>query len=144
MTLILVAFFGIVIAVNVTMARFAVSTFGGTVVDNSYVASQHFNGWLAQARAERALGWQVAITRAADGRLIVDARDAGGRMLDDAVVTAIAHHPLGRVPEQRLQFTRGADGRYESNTALVAGRWQITATVRSGTHLVRAAQAIQL
>jgi nitrogen fixation protein FixH len=34
MTTILVAFFGVVIAVNFFMARMAVGTFGGTVVDN--------------------------------------------------------------------------------------------------------------
>ena len=45
MTAILVGFFSTVIAVNVYMAHAAISTFGGTVVDNSYVASQEFNGW---------------------------------------------------------------------------------------------------
>lgn len=42
MTAILVAFFAVVIAVNVLMARFIICTFGGVVVENSYVASQHF------------------------------------------------------------------------------------------------------
>ena len=51
MTGILVAFFGVVVSVNVFMARAAISTFGGTVVDNSYVASQKFNGWLDKAEA---------------------------------------------------------------------------------------------
>ena len=46
MAMILVTFFGIVIAVNITMARYASSTFGGLVVDNIYVASLNFNGWL--------------------------------------------------------------------------------------------------
>ena len=53
MTAILVAFFAVVIAVNFTMARFAMSTFGGKVVENSYVASQHYNVWLARAEANR-------------------------------------------------------------------------------------------
>ena len=35
MTTILVAFFAVVITVNIVMARFALSTFGGTVVENS-------------------------------------------------------------------------------------------------------------
>ena len=34
MTTILVAFFAVVITVNIVMARFALSTFGGTVVEN--------------------------------------------------------------------------------------------------------------
>ena len=59
----MVAFFGVVIAVNLLMAHYAVSTFSGTVVDNSYVASQEFNGWLGAARAQRALGWTVEVRR---------------------------------------------------------------------------------
>src|SRR3546814_3241852 len=51
--MILIAFFGVVISVNIVMASFALSTFGGTVVDNSYVASQHYNEWLARADAQR-------------------------------------------------------------------------------------------
>ena len=39
------------------------STFGGVVVENSYVASQDFNGWLDEARAERALGWDADVGR---------------------------------------------------------------------------------
>jgi nitrogen fixation protein FixH len=47
----MVAFFGVVIAVNLTMARLAIGSFGGVVVENSYVASQKFNGWLDRPRA---------------------------------------------------------------------------------------------
>jgi nitrogen fixation protein FixH len=46
MALILIGFFAVVVGVNLLMARFASSTFGGVVVENSYVASQQFNGWL--------------------------------------------------------------------------------------------------
>jgi nitrogen fixation protein FixH len=56
MAAIMVAFFAVVIAVNVYMARLASSTFTGVVVENSYVASQHFNRWLDEARAEERLG----------------------------------------------------------------------------------------
>jgi len=62
MTGIVVALFGVVIAVNVLMASYAIGTFGGTVVDNSYVASQRFNSWLAEARTQRDLGWNVDAT----------------------------------------------------------------------------------
>ena len=48
-TMILVAFFGVVIAVNLVMAHYASSTFGGVVVENSYVASQEYNQWLHEA-----------------------------------------------------------------------------------------------
>ena len=55
MLVLMLAFFGVVVAVNLLMATLATRTFGGTVVDNSYVASQRYNRWLdAGARAESA------------------------------------------------------------------------------------------
>ena len=47
--------FGVVIAVNLVMASYAVGSFHGTVVENSYVASQNYNDWLRQAAASKAL-----------------------------------------------------------------------------------------
>lgn len=136
--IILVIFFGIVIAVNITMARLAIGTFGGTVVDNSYVASQNFNDWLAQARNERALGWRVAISRDAGGRVVVTASDAAGQPLAGALVTAIARHPLGRRPEQTLNFAPEGQG-FLSATALGAGRWQLVVTLEHGGQAMRVA-----
>ncbi|MGJ8546857.1 MAG: FixH family protein [Sulfitobacter sp.] len=49
--------FGIIIAVNLTLAFKAVSTFPGLEVKNSYVASQSFD---ADRAAQLALGWEVS------------------------------------------------------------------------------------
>ena len=43
MLLTMLAFFGVIIGVNLTMAWFARSSWTGLVVENSYVASQEFN-----------------------------------------------------------------------------------------------------
>ena len=66
MLVLMLAFFGTVVAVNLLMAMLATRTFGGTVVDNSYVASQSFNSWLEQGRAQRRLGWTAAVELGAD------------------------------------------------------------------------------
>ncbi|NJR13875.1 MAG: hypothetical protein HC779_06455, partial [Phyllobacteriaceae bacterium] len=71
MLAIFVAFFGVIVAVNLTMARFAVTHWTGLVVKNSYVASQNYNGWLRQAAASKALGWQAVPHRRDDGRVVV-------------------------------------------------------------------------
>lgn len=133
MAAIMVAFFGIVIAVNVLMARFALSTFGGVVVENSYVASQHFNGWLDEARAEKALGWKALFGRDGQGRVAIDLRDAGGKPLTGATVTAVAEHPLGLRHDESLTFREEAPGRY--GAALENGRWRLrlAAVVRGKT-----------
>lgn len=122
MTAILVAFFAVVIIVNVYMAKVAIGTFGGEVVENSYVASQRFNTWLDEAKAERALGWHVAVTPAGDG-IDVALSDASARTIDQAHVTGIAMHPLGVTADRDLAFHEVRPGLYHA--ALPAGRWQV-------------------
>src|SRR3546814_12783326 len=72
-----IAFFGVVISVNIVMASFALSTFGGTVVVNSYVASQHYNEWLARADAQDRLGWNKNVTVDANRRVRLTVRNDG-------------------------------------------------------------------
>lgn len=142
MAIILVAFFGMVIAVNLVMARMAIGTFGGTVVDNSYVASQNFNDWLAQARAEQALGWQVDVARDGTDHLAVTVTDAGGAPLPGARLTALARHPLGRKPERIMHFADTGAGGFRSTASLGAGRWQVVVTVESYGRTMRIARDI--
>ncbi len=131
MTGILVAFFGVVVSVNVFMARAAISTFGGTVVDNSYVASQKFNGWLDKAESQKALGWTVS-ARLNGSRHVELTADVGQVPLRNAAVEALVRHPLGRVPERSLRFDQTQDGIWTSREALPAGRWIVHLTVRRG------------
>jgi len=130
MMVLMIAFFGLILGVNITMARLASATFGGVVVDNSYVASQQFNGWLASARAQARLGWQAVAHVDADGRLVIDAHDAAGRPIDGRV-TVVARHPLGRMPDQRLELQTVSGGGYRSARALPAGRWLLLIDLHS-------------
>lgn len=128
MAAILVGGFGIVIAVNVTMATMAVGSFHGTVVDNSYVASQHYNGWLRQAAASKALGWRAAARRRADGRVVIETRGVP----ENAVATATAERPLGEREETALTFSTFGEGVWVSEQKLARGRWQLRIGIRSG------------
>ena len=133
MTAIMVAFFGVVIVVNVYMARETTATFGGEVVENSYVASQHYNHWLDEASAEDALGWTARATRQADGHVIVDLTGPNG----NATVAAVARHPLGTRPDRALHFKPQGPGRYVSVEPLPFDRWRLRLTVRAGGKLWR-------
>jgi len=127
MLAVMLGFFGIVIAVNVTMAVLASRSFGGTVVDNSYVASQQFNTWLAAARAQRALGWQARVSVDAGRHVRV-----AGRLPAGATITGVARHPLGRIADQALRFRAEGDGSWRSLAALPAGRFAVQVEVRAG------------
>ncbi|HMT47933.1 MAG: Integral rane protein linked to a cation pump-like protein [Pseudomonadota bacterium] len=137
--MIMVAFFAVVIAVNLLMARFAISTFGGVVVENSYVASQHFNTWLDEAEREKALGWNAEAQRLKDGRLAVRLTGAPG---EGVILSADARHPLGRLPDQLLRFQRQADGRFVSQQALPAGRWRLRIEATAGAQRWRTEQEV--
>lgn len=143
MTGIMIAFFGVVIAVNFLMASYAVSTFGGTVVDNSYVASQHFNTWLAEARAQRALGWSVDVAAGRDRRVRIAPRGPRG-VLAGATVSATAAHPLGRVPARTLLFSPAGDGSFVADQSLPAGRWQLHVSLRDGRDEARFEEEVRL
>ena len=142
MTAILVAFFGVVVAVNLVMARFAISTFGGTVVDNSYVASQQFNGWLNAARAQSALGWTTRMSLDSDRspRLVVT-KDAA--TLAGLAATGVATHPLGRAPDIALTFYTDSDHVLHARESLPPGRWQVRITVNQGASQARLAETLQ-
>lgn len=119
----MVAFFGVIVAVNMTMATLATRTFGGLVVKNSYVANQHFNSWLAEARTQRKLGW-TARAQVADRRVLVIA-DRGDAPLAGASIDAVAAHPLGVMPDVALRFHEASPGRYVAATRLPPGRWRL-------------------
>ncbi len=127
MTAIIVGFFAVVIAVNLLMATLAVRTFGGTVVDNSYVASQGYNSWLAEAKKQADLGWRADISRTASGHVHVSAHLPQGAS-GDIRVTGSALRPLGDTPELALDFRPDGDG-FVSTRALPNGRWLVRVTI---------------
>jgi nitrogen fixation protein FixH len=137
MSAILVAFFDVVIAVNLAMARYAIGTFGGVVVENSYVASQHFNRWLDEAESERALGWRAQARRGAGNRIELDLT---GPAAGSARIAAVARHPLGRLPDRDLTFAPAGPGRFVTTQALPPGRWRLRIEVAADGRTWRAEQ----
>lgn len=133
MTAILVLGFGVVVAVNLLMATLAVGSFGGVVVENSYVASQNFNAWLAEAREENALGWSASVSRSGEGHLLVQTAGAPA----GTEVAAELRHPLGR--EQPIALTLRSDGTgtFSSPEPLPEGRWLVRLTLSHDTDLMR-------
>lgn len=142
MATILVGFFGIVIAVNVYMAHAAISTFGGTVVDNSYVASQEFNGWLAAAHKQEQLGWDTRLSLGAGRHVRIEAAKAGAA-LTELSGTGLASHPLGATPPIKLEFSQARDGSLTSVQALPNGRWLVHVSLHRGPDVAKFSTALQ-
>ena len=142
-TMIIVAFFAVVVGVNMVMARFALSTFSGTVVDNSYVASQKYNDWLEQARDQQAHGWTISPAVRKDGRASLTITQSDGMDMADAMVSAIAEHPIGRAEPFEIRFVQSRAGDYQSMEPLPAGRWKLKIIVSRDDKIMRVIRDIR-
>lgn len=140
MWMVMIGFFGLVIAVNIGMAWAASRTFGGTIVDNSYVASQQFNGWLRAARAQDKLGWHSALRLDGDRHVVLTVQGGGNGAF---AATGTAHHPLGMAPDVPLAFTAAADGTLHSAAALPYGRWLTRIAVSRDGQVMKLAETLQ-
>ena len=80
MALILVSFFAVVVGVNVTMAVLARKSWTGLVVQNSYVASQHFNAETNKRLVMLAKGFRMEI-EVRTGSVSVTLNDKAGLAL---------------------------------------------------------------
>lgn len=122
--------FGVVVGVNLALAFFAVSSFPGLEVPNSYVASQRFD---ADRTAQDALGWTV--TPDYDGHVLTLAiRDAQGNPARVASLTATVGRPTHVRDDVTPQFTYQG-GLFTAPLALAPGIWNIhvTASAFDGT-----------
>jgi nitrogen fixation protein FixH len=128
MLIVMVAFFGVVIGVNLTMAVLASQSWTGLVVKNSYVASQHYNEVLAQARQQDALGWNGML--AYDGeRLVFALRDRAGLPVHVLDARVRVSRPTHEHDDQAVDLTPTSGG-YEAEAALAAGIWNADVTAR--------------
>jgi nitrogen fixation protein FixH len=127
MLLVMGAFFGVVIAVNVTMAVLSSTSWPGLAVANSYVASQEYQGRLDAAREQHALGWVAEFDYAAGvARFTID--DNAANPVDIGVVTLTVNRPVGTAGDQTVELPRLADGSYSASLELASGTWDAVIT----------------
>jgi len=129
-------FFGTIIGVNLAMAFAATGTFPGLVVENSYVASQHYDELLADARAQEEAGWSYEI--GVDNGAVLARIARHGAPLNDLAVAAHVGRPSTTQEDRSLVFALGADGAYRSSDTLPPGLWEVDLEAsRDGTVVFR-------
>jgi nitrogen fixation protein FixH len=133
--------FAVVLAANLALAVFASRSHPGLVVENSYVASQKFNGWLAQGRAQKAMGWTVT-TKASPLDLTVTALGSLGAPLTGLSVVASLEHPIGAAPTRNLRLVETAPGIYSAPHGLTAGQWRTEIRLQRGSERFYAAERL--
>jgi nitrogen fixation protein FixH len=122
-----VAFFGVIIAVNLVLAFQAVRTFPGVETANSYVASQTFDDDRA---AQEALGWQ-AHARMEGGELVLALTDEGGGAAEVAAVSGIFGRPTSVRDDQTPAFV--FDGAvWRAPVVTQPGQWNLRLVALAG------------
>jgi nitrogen fixation protein FixH len=129
---IVVAFFGVVIAVNVGFAVQAYSTFPGEVDAAPFESGVAFNHTLAQRDEERTLGWRakVATSVGEAGRieLKVTIADMGGAPIRGLALAGKLERPATEAGRLDARFTESKPGVYEASAPGSPGAWDLTIT----------------
>ena len=120
----LIAFFGVIISVNLTLAYFANSTWSGLVVANGYVASQSFGDDLAKAKAQDALGWTVGMSHTGD-RVRFTFLDAQQNKITGLSLTGKLRRTVSDQFDAQLTFSDIGAGAYSAPAKLAPGLWEI-------------------
>ena len=126
----LLAFFGVVIAVNVTMMRLAIQTLPGTEVDSAYGASLAYENEISAAHDQNARNWKVDahIQRGPDGgaTLEVEARDNRGLPMSGLNFQGRFERPADRRADQAVVLAEIASGIYRGSASLIGpGQWDL-------------------
>lgn len=133
--LVILGFFGTIIAVNVTFAVFAFQSFPGEDVRRSYLQGLNYNQTLAERDAQAALGWRATtdLRAGADGAVL----EVALATRDDVAVTGAELSGLLQWPttaqfDRELRFEALGEGRYIARLgALEPGRWRLRAHAQS-------------
>lgn len=147
--LMLLAFFGVVITVNVIMARFAVSTFAGVETESSYKAGLAFTVEHQAAERQAAMHWKVEValasTGGADREVSVTVRDAAGKPLTGLVADGELAHPTDARRDVALDLVPLGEGRYRARTEAGAGQWDLVIDfAQGGERVFRSKNRVQL
>lgn len=119
--IIVVSAFSVVIAVNLTLAFKALSTFPGLEVANSYVASQEFD---ARRDAQEALGWTVTAD-ATSSQLRLRVVDAAGGPARINTLEALVGRATSVAQDTLPQFSYAGGGTFVAPVDLEPGYWTL-------------------
>jgi len=131
MLAIMVAFFGVIIAVNIGMATLASKTWTGLVVKNSYVASQDFNDHLEASRIQEKLGWQSTLSYE-NGALEFALMDKNDKPVNMDLVMVELGRPAFEQQDQKIELVKIGDGKYRGEVVLAPGPWAFSVRANKG------------
>lgn len=133
----MVAFFGVVVGVNVIMIRLAIQTLPGTEVDSAYSASLAYQKEITTAQAQSVRNWKVEahVERSGQGgaTLQVEARDNLGRPMSGLKFQGRFERPTDRRADLAVSLAEVGIGIYRGNADTIApGQWDLVVEGAAG------------
>lgn len=133
----LLAFFGVIFAVNGAFIYYAVSTFPGLEVESSYKAGQEFENEVLAGKAQAERAWTVdAAVRPAgnDASVEIHFRDKAGADLHGLDVRVRLIHAVDPDHDHSANLPEVASGTYRAVLPNVKdGMWSLTIEAYKGT-----------
>jgi nitrogen fixation protein FixH len=125
----MIAAMALVFAVNGLMIYDAISTFPGQAGQDGFDLSNQYQRVLAAAEQQAALGWHVETTATAVPELQLTARD--GTPLAPTAIEARVERPVGPPETTTLTFHQVTGARFQADSALSPGQWDLMLVVRA-------------
>jgi nitrogen fixation protein FixH len=122
MLAIMLGFFAVVLAANMTMVYFAKSSWTGLVVPNSYVASQEFNEKTAALVASESADVHPVLSFEA-GTLKLTLRTKGGDAVPANTVKVSLGRPSHEGEDRTVDLVSKGGGLFEAPQQLAGGQW---------------------
>lgn len=130
---VMIAFFGVIIAVNTVFITFAVKSFPGEETRRSYVQGLEYNAVIEARQAQAELGWTATANLTPD-RALIEVRDSEGIAVTGLRLVGSLQHPANMALDRDLVFTEVREGVYSAGAeGLSAGRWTLTASAEGDT-----------
>lgn len=125
----MLAFFGVIFAVNGVFLYYALTTHPGEQVEKSYLQGLSFNDTLERRAEQAALGWQASAGLVSHisgtDQFVVDYVDANGAPLQAMDVVTVLSQPGSDANAFTLEMTHLGEGRYASpSLSLCKGTWK--------------------
>lgn len=123
----MLAFFGVIFAVNGVFLYQALNTYTGVVQDEPYRKGLAYNERIAEDARQTALGWTRSIAMSPAGMVKLALKDNAGAPVQGLVVSAVVGRPSTNVRDVPVRLVEGEPGVYQASIGEVdAGSWVIS------------------
>jgi nitrogen fixation protein FixH len=128
-----VAFFGVITAVDAVMVVDSYATYPGEVSSQPYEEGLAWDSELDQQRAQAGLGWRMTAGFAGQSVIELTVRDRRGQPVTLARIDARLERPATEAGKLSLRFAPAGAGVYRAEVGALTGAWDLRLTAHDAS-----------